>query len=234
MRLPLFLLALVLLAPLASAETLANFEEPRKGVDALYPFTISNDEANEPRAVIFRNAPTRGFGLILYDDKGEEVWIKNGTRGVQTFPGFPAGNYRFFIRGDGWFQVADKFLDRKDHPTIPHVLNTTATLEGTDAYVIAPSRNWTIDISGNVSVEYWDMTGISENLTAPFNRTARLGSVYVLTVRGEEGAPYSIGFTPVDLPPPEPRRNDSPAPALPLALGAVAAAFALVRFRRRT
>lgn len=224
---------MLLLAPVASAETLSSFEEPRKGVDALYPFDVTADEAGEARAVIYRNTPGRVFGLVVYDDTGKEIWVKNGTRGIQTLPAFSEGRYSFFIRGDGAFQVTDKFLDRKGHATIPYVLNTTARLDGTDAYAMAPSQNWTLDVEGNVTVEFWDLSGPSENLTAPFNRTMRWGSAYVLTVRGADDEAYTLGFTPTTLPPPEPK--ETPAPALPLAFAAVALALvAGRRLRRRT
>lgn len=233
MRLILPLFAVLLLAPAASAATLADHEEPHEGLDKVFLFTLTPDEAAKPHAAIFRGTPGKPFGLQIVDAQGKELWIKNGSRGIQTFPTLEPGDYRFVLRGQGAFQVTDKLLDRKDHPVIPYVLNVSPVLGGgTDAYVISPTRNWTLDVGGDVTVEYWDMTGAPETVEAPFNRTARWGSAYVVTVRGEPGTPYSLGFTPTTLP--EPTR-DSPAPALPLAFAALGlVAVALRRFRRRT
>lgn len=227
------LLLLVLLAPAASAATLADFEEPHEGLDKVYPFDLTAEDAEKPHAVVFRSTPGKPFGLQIVDAKGTEMWIKNGSRGIQTFPTLEPGPYRFVLRGQGSFQVTDKMLDRRDHPIIPHVLNVSPTLEGpADAYVLAPSSNWTLDVGGNVTVEYWDLAGAAETVQAPFNRTARWGSAYVLTVRGEPGTPYTIGFTPTTLPE---RARDAPGPALPLAIAAVGLALlAGRRLRRRT
>lgn len=217
----LVVLALVLLTPLAAAaETLASLEEPHEGTDRVWDVTILQEEADKPHALVFRNAPGSGFGLVVYDATGAEVFVRNGSRGIQTLPAFPAGEYRFFVRGHGEFQVTDKAWEKLLQG------NVSAQLRGTDAYIMSPSRPYEMAFEGPVQVEWWDMTGAPETLAPPANRTVKLGGAYVITVRGDEGASYSI-----TLREPVTQVVETPAPALAATLVALGA---LAVLRRRT
>lgn len=216
----LVVLALVLFTPLAAAaETLASLEEPHEGTDKVWDVTILHEEADTPRALIFRNAPGSGFGLTIYDTTGAEVFVRNGSRGIQTLPALPAGEYRFFVRGHGEFQVTDKAWEKLLQG------NVSTQLRGTDAYIMSPTRPYEMAFEGPVQVEWWDMTGAPEPLTPPATRSVKLGGAYVITVRGDEGASYAITLTEA-----EPEVVETPAPAAAAALIALAA---LAAFRRR-
>lgn len=215
-------LALILAAPLASGkDTLSSLEEPRKGADQVWDVTITAEEAARTNLVVFRNAPSAVFGLIVYDANGTEVYVKNGTRGLQTLPKLAAGDYRFFVRGSGEFQVTEKGLERL------LTGNVSTTLAGTDAYVLAPSRHYRIDFAGDVDVEFWNMVEAKEQLEAPFSRNATQGGAYVFTVRGAEGTPYSLTLTPIAAPP-----EEKETPGVGIVGFALALAFALVLRRR--
>lgn len=227
---PLFVLRLLalgaLLLPGASAQaTLAGFEEPHRGSDRVWEFRVTPEEAGADRAIVYRNAPRSPFGLIVYDENGDEVFAKNGTRGVQTLPALDAATYRFFVRGTGEFQVTEKTLRGSLEPR-----ERNATLEGIDAYVLAPAETFNVTIEGNVNVEWWDLTGSAFDLAAPFTRTADPGGLYVLTFHGDAGAPYSMRFVPGTLV----EEPDAEAPFAPwLAAAAIAGAATIMRGTRR-
>lgn len=223
-RSALLLLALVALAPAAAAqaETLASFEEPHRGVDAVWDFTVLQEEAGEQRALIFRNPVGAGMGIVIFDSTGKEIFTKNGSRGIQTLPNLTPGNYRFFVRGSGEFQVTEKAFER----TIEG--NVSTTLRGADAYVLTPTRHYQVQLDGDVEAEFWDMTARAETLTPPAARDVKPGKAYILTVRGDEGAQYGIRLTPTDAPAEE---NGTPGLAPLLAVLAVAL---VARLTRRT
>lgn len=218
----LVVLALVLLTPFATAaETLASFEEPHAGTDKVWDVTVLHEEENEPRALVFRNRPGAGFGLVVYDSTGAEVFVRNGSRGIQTLPGLAAGEYRFFVRGEGEFQVTEKAWERTVHD------NVSTTLQGTDAYILSPTKAYEVAFTGPVQVEWWDMTATPEALTPPDARQAQVGGAYVMTVRGAEGAAYAISLRET-----EPvAKAQTPSPALGALLVTLAA---LAVLRRRT
>lgn len=217
------LLALVLAAPLASAQaTLASLEEPHKGLDQVWPVTVTQEESARTNLAIFRNAPTSRFGLIIYDSTGAEVYVQNGTRGIQTLPSLAPGDYRFFVRGQGEFQVTEKGLEK----LIPG--NVSTNLRGADAYVLSPSRAYRLEVAGNVSAEFWNLIAEKEQLQAPFARDVTKGGAYVITVRGAEDTPYTLTLVPTEAPP---TGNEAPG------LGVAALALALgvaIALRRRT
>lgn len=219
------ILLLVLLSPTAlAAESLSDLEEPHKGTDKVWDVTVTNAEANARRVLIYRNEVGHGFGLIIYDSTGAEIFVKNGTRGLQTLPELAAGEYKFFVRGAGEFQVTDKAFER-----IIKENNVSTTLRGTDAYVLSPSRYWKVDFTGDVTVEWWALTEKAESLTSPVNRTAQAGQGYVMTLRGAEGTPYTISMTPTDAP-----VTESPSIGLVALLAGVVGVALAARFTRRT
>lgn len=220
-------LALVLFAPLAHAqETLASLEEPHRatGGDVLgriWNVTVLPEEEGQ-RVLVFRNPPRSGFTLEVYDAAGTIVYDQTGTRGTQAFPALTPGDYRFRVDKAGEFQVTEKILSR----TAPE--NVSAQLAGTDAYLFMPVVAHLIRFGGAVEVEWWDLTGAAERIVSPFERVAPGQHIFVLTVRGEEGAPYSIGFEATEAPP------EPDADATPLAAwGALGALGALALARRR-
>lgn len=231
-RLLLALLLLPLAAPLAAATTLSDFEEPQRGEDLVVPFTVTSEEANKPRAIIGRVQPGATFTVSVYAPNGSAVYDRRFTSGIQTFPGLPEGDYRLAIRaGLGEVQVTEKFLDRAN-ATSAGLTDVSRTLDGTDAWVLSPSRNWRVEVEGEgLKVEVWNLRvpGLPV-LDAPANFTAELGHVYVMTLRGEEATPYRIRLVPIEAPPAP--TNDTPAPAVPAALAALVG-LALV-LRRRT
>lgn len=217
------LLALVLLAPIASAqETLDSLEEPHGGTDKVWDIVVEPDEAGEARAIVFRNPLGRVFTLVIYDANGTEVFIKNGTRGIQTLPPLSPGPHRFFVRGEGEFQVTDKAFE-----LILKVDAVNTTLEGTDAYVLAPSRPYDVSVTGDVRLEWWPLTESKQEVALPFARSVDKGNAYVMTIRGAEGAAYSITLTPGQAPAPT---NEAPG----LGAAALVALLALVALTRRT
>jgi MYXO-CTERM domain-containing protein len=216
------LLALVLLAPVASAqETLDSLEEPHAGTDRTWEIVVEPDEAGEARALVFRNPVGKTFTLVIYDANGTEIFIRNGTRGIQTLPGLSAGPHRFFVRGEGEFQVTNKAFER-----ILKVDAVNATLEGTDAYILAPSKPYDVRVEGDVRLEWWPLAGEADEPPLPLTRAAATGNGYVFTLRGDEGAAYSISLTPGEAP--ATATNEAPGPGA-LALAALVAIVALTR-----
>jgi len=221
------LLALVLLAPLADAQsTLASLEEPHLATDAdvagrIWAITVLPEEAGEERTLVFRNPVRSPFRLDVYDERGEVVFNQSGTRGIQRLPALAAGDYRFRVDRAADFQVTEKVFSR----VAPE--NVTAQLAGTDAYVLIPNGDHRVRVEGAVEVEWWEMTGASETLAAPFSRDAPHARPHVLTIRGEEGAAYSIGVEQITLPP------EVEAEETPLAVWAPLAALAAVALARR-
>lgn len=217
------LVILFLLLPTAVAvESLADFEEPHQGTDKVWDLVVTQDEANARRALVYRNTVGHPFGFIIYDASGAEIFIKNGSRGVQTFPALEAGEYKLFVRGSGEFQVTEKAFER----TLTEN-NISTTLRGTDAYVLSAGRYWQVDFTGDVRIEWWSLTGVPEIVVPPTNRTAEVGQAYVMTVRGDPGAPYTITLNPVDAP-----VKESPGVGLAVFLVALSALVGLGRLRR--
>ena len=190
------MLALVILLPTAAAaETLVGLEAPHSGTEKIWDVTVLASEARKPYALIYRNLPSQPFGIVVYDAEGAEVFAKNGTRGIQTLPPLEPGPYRFFVRGTGAFQVTDRAFERNN------LSNVTTTLGGTaDAYVHSPTKHYDVAFTGDVDVEWWDLTGAPETFRAPASRTASVGKAYVTTVSGAEGAAYTITLTPIGAP----------------------------------
>lgn len=215
-------LALPLVAPLAAAaETLTDLEAVHAGTDQLWDVVVLQEESTKHRALVYRNAPTRSFGLVVYDAEGREVFAKNGTRGIQTLPPLEPGAYRFYVRGTGSFQVTGKAFERDN------LTGVDTTLQGAaDAYVLAPTKHYDVTFTGDVDVEWWDMTVASETFRAPDNRTAKVGGAYVITVTGAADAPYTVTLTPTQAP----TQSETPAPGLALLL-LLALGVALARRR---
>ncbi|HVM45622.1 MAG TPA: hypothetical protein VM582_06775 [Candidatus Thermoplasmatota archaeon] len=218
---PLLLLALLLAAPLAAAQaTLESLEEPHAGIDKVWPIVVTEEQAGKQRPVVFRNAPTTPFTLVVYDATGTEVYERRGTRGVQTLPALDAGEYRFFVRGPGAFQVTMRAFERDGLEDFDGALGGTA-----DAFVLAPSRDYNVTFTGSVRVEWWDMTSTPEDLTPPAERAARKGGAYVITVRGDDATPYAIALEATSAP----AGDDTPG----LGVGALLGILALLALRRR-
>lgn len=197
------LLLLVLLAPSGSAQltlSLDDLEEPQKlPADGNIRVIVTEEQANEARAILFRNPIRSGFGLAVIDPAGRTVYEDNGSRGVQTLPPLPAGTYTFLVRfREGEFQVV--------RPAFGVNLNesTNGSIVGrADAYVVAVRSGFNFTVSGEVEAEWFDirMTD-AEHPTLPFTRTAVPGGAYVLTIRGAEGTPYDIRVEPTTYVPP--------------------------------
>lgn len=219
------LVALILAAPqVAAQDTLDAFEEPHVGVDKVWTFTVLPEEANKPRPLVYRNGARSAFNLTLYDAQGGIAFAQNGARGLQTLPGLDAGDYRFFLRGSGEFQVTGKYYaNRQPEPRVE------GALHGSDAYALI-FPNWTmVAIEGNVRASWWDLTAGESVIPAGGNVTATASVPYVLTLRGDEGAPYTVMFTPVDAPPQAEEEAEAPGLGLVGALVAIAAALLLAR-----
>lgn len=227
----LVLLALLPLAPLASAQgtlTLAQLEEPRKGVDATWSVVVTEEDRAIPRAVVYRNVPGNPFGLVVLDGAGNTLFERNGSRGIQTLPILQPGTYTFLVRfREGEFQVIEPAFGR----TLNESVNASIS-DGTDAYVIAASRHYEFEVTGAVSVEWFDLQAAGpEALSTPVTRVAGAGKAYVLTLRGAEGAPYGIALRETDVAPTTPTMTEE-TPGLPmLALLGVVALLAVVRRR---
>lgn len=234
------LLILLTLAPLAGTasaqETLSldDLEEPQKGVpDTVWRLLVTEEQANETRAVVFRNSLRQSFNLSIVASNGTTVFEDQGARGVRTLPGLPAGTYTMLIRfREGEFQVIG--------PAFGVNLNasTNGTIRGkADAYVVAVKSGFNLTVSGNVQAEWFDIRLTEpEHPSMPFTRTALPGSAYVLTLRGAEGTPYSIDLAPTTYVPPTATPDHSghdegiPGPGLLLVL---LAALGAVVVRRR-
>lgn len=197
------LLALLLAGPLASAQdalTLDDLEAPTKGVpDTTWRVTITEDEAHEARAIVYRNGLRSPFNLSVVDQSGNTVYQDQRARGVGTFPALAPGNYTFLLRfREGEFQII--------HPAFGLNLNESMNgtiRKGTDAYIVAVKSNFNFTISGDVDAEWFDIRmSEPEHPDTPFTRTALQGNAYVLTLRGEEDAPYSIGVVATTYTPP--------------------------------
>lgn len=225
MRLTAAILLLLLLAPLAGAATLADFEKPYRGAPesgGVIPFTVTEEEAGEMRILIYRNSPTRVFNLSVVGESGKTVFEKAGTRGVQTLPALEAGNYRFAItRAPGEFQLTTRDLSK--------LLPVEETLRGpADAFVFVAENRLNLTFEGNVTIEAFNLQKTPETHPANTTLTIEKREVFVFTLTGEEGTPYSI--TKEDLPDAPPPANETPAPGLAaLAL----AAFVAMRARGR-
>lgn len=208
-----------------TSETLASLEEPHEGSDRVWDITVTEDEADEDRILIYRNQVGKRFNVSITNAEGKEIFTKRGDRGVQTLPGLPAGQYKFFVRGTGAFQVTDKGFGK----TIPEG-NVSANLSGTDAYVLTSQKYYNVSFTGNVSVEWLSLVSSPDGFEAPGMRLAQAGLPYIITLRGNEDAPYTISF---DLAPAPPTvEKDTPAPGMALVVfAALGGAFLL---RRRT
>lgn len=221
---PALAFALALLAPTALAkDTLGSLEEPHAGVDKVWAITVLPEEAGKPRPLIFRNGPASPFNLTVYDAEGGIAFAQTGTRGFQTLPSLRAGDYRFFVRGPGEFQVPQRYYANKlPEPRVEGALTET------DAYALV-LPNWTIvAFEGDASAEWWDLTAGARRLASGGNATAAAGVPYVLTIRGDEGAAYTLTFTPTE--PHETEQAPTPGPGIALVVLAFAA-IALGRAR---
>jgi hypothetical protein len=237
---PLLLLCLLLVphgAAQSSVRTLADLEEPILGEDLVVDFTVTPEEAGTPGIAIFLNPPGKPFGLVVYRQDGTEAYVKNGTRGAQPFPALDAGPHKLYLRGAGAVQITRTHLDRLGGG--PEVTEVNGTLRGTDAYLLAPTRGWTLHVEGDVRVELRDLGGATRQLATPVSENVSRGGVYVLSVRGDEGTPYRAWLEPIG---PEPaatnqtggsedeHAHQTPLPGAPLlALALVGAALALRR-----
>ena len=242
----LLVLAAALVAPSAGAQgarTLSDLEEPVTGENLVMEVRVTPEEAGKDGIVVYLNAPGRPFGLVVYRADGTTAFDKNGTRGVQPFPALTAGAYKFFIRGQGAFQLTTTYLDRLGGN--PVVTEVNGTLRGADAYVFAPTRGWILRIEGapGVQAELRDLGGATRTLPLPFEGNFTRGSAYVLTFRGAPGASYRVSMERVGPDPVETDGNETrptpgeggsartpgPAPAF-VAAGVALAALA---WRRR-
>lgn len=228
--LALFLLLVLASAPSAAARTLSDFEEPYRGSDVsggVVAFTVTEEEADTQRALIYRNDPRSAFNLSIVDEAGEVVYSKRGTRGVQTLPGLAAGDYRFTIGGEGEFQVTEK--------AVRELGTHEATLGGgADAYIVALPVWANVTVRGDVVAEAWNLQAFEPVTLAPNGTVlAPGGGAVVLTLRGESGAPYSIDVEEAAAPPSTrgAGSEETPAPAL-LSVLLAGAGAALARARR--
>jgi hypothetical protein len=243
-------LLLVTLAPVASADTLAQFQEPARGTDQSWTFTIANDEAYLPHAVIFLNplaAPS--FELSVTAPNGTTVFDHKGQRGIQTLPGLaPEGEYRIRMTGSGTFVMTRHFLgtfrdyEREGNATTVRnatVTDVNRTLQGTEAWFLQAASSWYVHVTGNVSVE-WDNVGAKDvaatalHLETPVNQTASSPLPYLLLVRGAPGTRYSIHLDPAPdiAPAPASTTPAAKSPGPGLALVACAALIGAVALRR--
>ncbi|HUR69086.1 MAG TPA: hypothetical protein VM370_07550 [Candidatus Thermoplasmatota archaeon] len=193
-----WLALLILLAPVAAAqqaETLASWEEPHKGTDKVWDLIVTQEEAGAQRALIYLNPPSIRFSFVIYDVNGTEIFVKNGTLGIQTLPALKPGPYKFFIRGSGEIQITEKAFER-----VLKENNVSARLRGTDAYVLAPSQFYDVGFTGDVRVDWLAVSGPHEELTPPFTKAAAIGDAYIFTIRGEEATPYTVTLTPTAAP----------------------------------
>lgn len=229
---------LALLAPAASAQrtlSLDDLEEPQKlPADGNLRVIVTEEQANDPRAIIFRNPIRSGFGLAVIDPAGRTVYEDNGSRGVQTLPGLPAGTYTFLVRfREGEFQVVGPAFG----------VNRNESANGSivgraDAYVVAVRSGYNFTVSGDVEAEWFDIRMTEpEHPSIPFTRTGVPGGAYVLTIRGAEATPYSIDVEPTTYVPPTAtpdhsahEENGLPGPGIVLLL-LVAVLVALARRR---
>lgn len=236
------LLALVLLLPPVQAQgdlTLADLQEPQVGNDLVVEVRVTAEEAGNATAVVFLNPPTRSFTLVVYDEGGREVYSQRGGRGIQTLPALEEGRHKFFVRGDGAFQVAMRHLDRAGGGE--RVTEAEGTLEGTLAFALLATRAWALHVEGAVQAELRDLSGATRNLTLPANASIPERTAHVLTLRGAPGAPYRVWLVPVG-PEPAPTTtpatptgataSETPGPGFSLLLGATLAGVVLMRRRR--
>lgn len=226
------------LAGAASARTLLDFEEPVVAQSEVLDFTVTPEEAGQPAVVVFLGDPARAFGLSLYRPDGTIAYERNASRGIQALPALQEGVHKFFVRGEGAFQVTNRSLDRLGGR--PAVTDANETLQGgADAWVLVPTRAWNLRVEGNVTAELRDLGGATRQLAPAASTSVSQGAAYVLTLRGANGTAYRAWLEPVgadpgptgggrvDGPP-----SETPAPGLlVLALAFVGAAHALRRRR---
>lgn len=250
MRLLLAALVACMLFPVASAETLASFQEPHTGADQVWDFTLDNDDAYVPHVVLFMN-PVRSpsFEISVYAENGTKIFDHKGARGVQTLQALEPGHYRFGVTGAGTFLATRHFLDaHPEHTRVNGTLtstNVTTTdvsrvLEApTEAWLLVPQQSWHVHVTGNVSVEWSsfnaaDLASSAKHLTTPVNETAVYPFPVVLLLRGQPGARYEIHMDPApEVPsgaPTQAAKTPGPASAT-LACAGVIAAVALRRVR---
>lgn len=217
--------------------TLAGFEEPQVGADLVLDFTVTPEEAGEPRFAVFLNPPTRSFGFTVYRADGAVAYERTGTRGVQPFPALEEGRYKAFVRGEGAIQLTDKHLDRMSAGA-PRVTDVNGTLRGADAYVFVPTRDWRLRVEGDVRVEWRDLAGATRQPAVPVDLPVARGAPHVLTLRGDESTPYRVWLEPVGEEPAEagpgrvePTREETPGMGALVLLPACCAAALLVRRR---
>jgi len=201
------ILATLLFVPSVHAQTLDSFQAVHEGTDKVFPFVVTPDQADESRVIVFRNGLSEPFGLLVYDKNGTTIYERNGTRGLQTLPALAAGQYRFFVRGTGTFQVTPHVLDRETD-TMMLVRDVDATLNQTTAWVLFPTRDWNVSIMGDLHIENFRLANTTVTFDAPVVIPAVESRPIVLTLTGEAGAAYSIRFEEADFPDPD-------APATP-------------------
>lgn len=231
------LLALLLAAPPATAQqalTLDDLEAPTKGApDTTWRVRVTEEEADQARAIVYRNGLRSPFNLSVIDAGGNTVYADSRARGVGTFPALPPGDYTFLLRfREGEFQVV--------RPAFGVNLNESmngSIRDGTDAYVVAVRSNFNFTVSGDIEAEWFDIRNIEpEHPDTPFTRTAIQGNAYVLTLRGDEDAPYSIGVEATTYAPPaatpDPGDQETPGISSVVLLVLVALAAMVARHRR--
>lgn len=188
---PLALLALALLAlaaPIASAGSpLGDLDEPHSGTNVTWDVTVRPEEAGRPYTIIFRNAITETFRMVVYDPAGLVQYTKDASRGAEAMPDLVEGTHRFQIIGNGSFQVTPYVLDRGN------LTDFDGTLTGrTDAFVLPGTRAYNVSITGDVDVEWWPLLSDPQQIETPATLTTEARGAYVITVRGEPGTPYAI------------------------------------------
>lgn len=226
---------LVLALPVASAQaTLASLEEPHRAgpedvLGKIWNITVLPEES-EQRALIFRNSPTSGFRVEVYDSAGAVVYNKTLGRGVQTLPALEPGEYRFRAQSLGApelsFQVTEKVFERTVHG------NVSTQLNGTDAYILSSQRSFNVTFTGDVEVEWMSLGAPTADTLPPGEaREAIARGAYVFTIRGAEGTPYGITLDEIETPAREAPPSETPLAAWG-ALAGLAAAAAMARSRK--
>lgn len=230
--------------------SIVDLQEPRTAADQVWDFVVEGDEANVQHVVLFLNPLTiAAFDVTVYAPNGTKVFYHHGQRGVQTIPALPAGTYRIGVTGSGTFLVTRHYLDtanqevREDGVLVRKNVTTTdvnRTLQGTEAWLLVPTRPWNVQVEGNVSVQWaplnlGDPVHAGARLDTPVNRTAEYPIPTLLLVRGAAGTRYSIHLEPAPNAPPTASSAAPPGAATPgpgLALLACAALIAALAWRR--
>lgn len=211
----------------AGASTLTQLQEPVVATGGSAPLVvdlvITPEEAARSSFVVFSTQPNRGMRASLVAANGTTVWEEpRATNGVRPFaPGAPAGDYKLTLTGTGQLQVTHRYLAavHDDEPT----REVNGTLDGTHAYLFQSSRAWNVHVAGDLNVTWQELAGAQRSFDAPGNVTARAQHVYVATLRGPTGTPYSIQLEPsTDDPSGDEERAATPAPGVAALLLVVA------------